>query len=145
MTTLRRELKMQGSHSTNGKQAKLPTQVASGPGSASLTDFLKSPEFLVQGDAVGKFVTILSWLYRQNPKKFDGVLTYSGRKRQYFGRTATQLEQSGNSVMPRSIPTTPYWVVSNNDTPKKKRMLEDVMRMLGYDPGSTAVAVDAVR
>jgi hypothetical protein len=40
----------------------------------ALVKFLKSPQFLVQSNAVGKFLEILSWLYRQDPEKFKAVL-----------------------------------------------------------------------
>ncbi len=35
--------------------------------------------------------------------------------------------------MPKLIEGTPYYVVTNNDTPKKQRMLEEVLRLLDYE------------
>ena len=49
-----------------------------------------------------------------------------------------------DSITPKQIPKAPYWVVTNNDTPKKKRMLEDVLRILGYSKAAIEEAVSAL-
>ncbi len=107
--------------------------------------FLNGPSFLVQGNAIGRFLAILSWLCNQHPQRFEEVLRLNGRKRKYFARSAEELEASGNSVMPKRIPDTPYWVVSNSPTQLKKQIISDVFRMLGYDGSSTQRAVEAIR
>src|SRR5713226_782470 len=99
-----------------------------------IATFLNSPGFLVQGNAIGKFLSALSWLHSQHSDKFEKVLMLNGRKRRYFARNPEELEASGNSVMPKRIPSTPYWVVSNSPTQLKKGIIADVMRVLGYDP-----------
>ncbi|MBT3256239.1 MAG: hypothetical protein HN366_07265 [Deltaproteobacteria bacterium] len=38
----------------------------------------------------------------------------------------------------------PYWVVTNNDTPKKRCMLEDVLQILGYSKAAIEEAVSAL-
>ena len=119
---------------------KTPPSQATTP----LAKFLESPQFLVQSDAVGKFLTILGWLFREDQQKFKMVLGISGSKRRYFASNEVDLEKSGNSVMPKRIPGTAYFVVTNNDTPKKKRMLADVMRVLGYDQLAMQQAINAV-
>jgi negative modulator of initiation of replication len=115
--------------------------------SSSLKDpvaaFLNSPPFLAQGNAVGRFLSILSWLYSQHVDKFDKILLLNGRKRKYFARTADELDASGSSVKPKQIPNTPYWVVTNSPTQLKKRIIRNVLRLLGY--ASTQTVVDALR
>lgn len=142
---LRRELRIPQTSTvqTDGKRAAGPKDYSII--SQELWTFLRSPAFLVHSDAVGKWLAILTWLYKQNPHKFDAVLALSGRKRRYFGRTAEEIEKSGNSVMPKRIPATPYWVATNNDTARKKRMLEKVMRMLQYDAIETLAIVEHVK
>jgi negative modulator of initiation of replication len=109
-----------------------------------LSKFLESPQFLVKSNAVGKFKEILSWLYRQDKIKFTAVTEINGSKRRYFGEFEA-LDHSGENVMAQSIPGTPYFVVTNNDTPKKRRMLGDVMRVLGYDQADVARAKEAIK
>jgi negative modulator of initiation of replication len=116
-----------------------PSQVAT-----PLAKFLESPEFLVQSDAIGKFLAILAWIFREDQQKFKAVLGISGSKRRYFASNEADLEKSGNSVMPRRIPGTTYFTVTNNDTPKKRRMIADVMRVLGYDQSAIQLAIKAV-
>lgn len=109
-----------------------------------LSDCLNSPEFLAQSSAVRKFLYILSYMHRSNPEKFSKVLAIEGRHRKYFGRSSEELNQSGNKVMPQRIPDSPYWVSTNNDTPKKRRMLADALKVLGYDSNAINQAMIAL-
>lgn len=109
-----------------------------------LAKFLESPQFLVKSSAVGKFLEILSWLYRQDKMEFTAVTKINGSKRRYFG-DFEDLETSGENVMAKSIPGTPYYVVTNNDTPKKRSMIADVMRVLGYDQVDVVRAKEAIK
>lgn len=135
---LRRELKIRPNSGNTGNTS--PQTNGSVFASGSLGAFLQTPEFLVESDALGKFLAILSCLHKQDPKKFPAVLNLTGRKRRYFGSSANELEKYGNSVMPRQIKASPYWVISNTDTPKKRQMLSQAMRVLGYD----SVSIDEV-
>lgn len=85
---------------------------------------------------------LLGWTHRQHPQEFKTVLGIRGRQRKYFGKSAQELEESGKSVKPQQIPDSSYWVVSNNDTPKKRQILGDVLGVLGY---SSSAAAEAVR
>ena len=76
--------------------------------------------------------------------KFTAVTEINGSKRRYFG-DFEDLEGSGENVMAQSIPGTPYYVVTNNDTPKKRSMIADVMRVLGYDQADVARAKEAIK
>lgn len=101
------------------------------PADAKLLSYLEDPSFRAQRTAVGKFLSILSFLYMENPDRFTQVLSLVGRTRKYFG-SEHELEASGRSVYPKQIPGTTFWVVTNNDTRMKRQMLEDVLRLLGY-------------
>ncbi len=59
-------------------------------------------------------------------------MTIRGRDRQYFARSEEALLTSGNSTNPKAIPSSPFWVVTNNNTTKKKSMLTQVAQKLGY-------------
>ncbi|MFP3354552.1 replication initiation regulator SeqA, partial [Pseudoalteromonas sp. SIMBA_153] len=39
---------------------------------------------------------------------------------------------SGNSTNPKQIPDSPFWVITNTNTTKKKAMLTQVAEKLGY-------------
>ena len=111
----------------------------------AVAECLNHPRFHVERDAVGRFLFLLGWLHQKHSDKFARVLEITGRRRKYFARSADELEESGTSVNPQKIPNSNIWVITNNDTPKKRRMLSDVMRLLGYGPGDINIATSAVR
>ena len=129
------------SGTTNPKGQAVPA-VTNGNGTVAA--FLNSPTYLVRGSAVEKFLSILSWLYSENREKFEKVLLLSGRKRRYFAKTSDELDASGNSVMPKPVPNSPFWVITNSPTQLKKQIVEDVMRILGYDASNRRMVVDTV-
>lgn len=110
-----------------------------------LTECLRSPKFLAKKDTVGRFLQLLSCAHDRDPEGFKQVLAVAGRSRTYFATTRQELTQAGKSVQPRRVPETSYWVVTNNDTPKKARMLKDVLRVLGYSQAAIDEAVRAIR
>jgi len=130
------------------KAVHTPTAVTQESGTSQRTrkfaEFLESAKFLVHGNVLGKFLAILGWLAAEFEQKFDSILGHSGRKRIYVGRSAKELDDSGRSVMPKKIPGTNFWVVTNNSTEMKRRMLEEFMRTLGCDRPITQMAIDAL-
>ena len=99
---------------------------------ASVFNRLNQQDVNVQKSVVARFLHILSMLYRTHPEAFAQVLSIRGRDRQYFARSEDELLTSGNSTNPKMIPGAPYWVVTNNNTTKKKSMLTQVAQQLGY-------------
>lgn len=121
------------------------------PGAASETaprlpieDFISSTEFRFAKGAVGRFLAILSWLFRQHSDSFSVVERIRGRGRLYFSKSADELERSGRSVQPKQIPGSPYWVITTTPTDLKQEMLSAVMKALGYDARSTQLAVKVI-
>lgn len=55
-----------------------------------------------------------------------------GRDRLYFADSEAALAASGSSTKPRQIPDSPYWVITNSNTTRKKMMLTEVATALGY-------------
>jgi negative modulator of initiation of replication len=98
-------------------------------------DFLHGPHFRSERTAVGKFLSLLTFLHRENRDRFADVLTINGQSRKYFAKSESDLEQSGTSVHPKSIPGSGFWVVTNNSTQSKCDLLLQVLRVLGYDGG----------
>ena len=76
-------------------------------------------------------MSILSELYQEDPVRFEKVESVKGRKRIYFHKSSLVIEGSGNSVNPEKIPNTSYYAATNLSDDKKKRILSDVLMVLG--------------
>ena len=98
----------------------------------ALEDHLESAEFLYAKGVVGKFLSILSFIYQQNPTAFSKAEALKGGKRLYFARDIGVLNESGRSMNPKQIPNSPYWVTTNTPTALKQEILAAVMQLLGY-------------
>ncbi|MDN3652242.1 replication initiation negative regulator SeqA [Thalassotalea ponticola] len=95
-------------------------------------DLINKEELAMQRGAVGRFLLILSTLYRIQNQEFEQVLDIRGRDRLYFAKSEDELLEYGSSTKPKMIPNSSYWVITNSNTTKKKRMLTDVAIALGY-------------
>ena len=101
--------------------------------SESVFNFINKEELAMQRGAVGRFLLILAALYRAHPKQFKVVTEICGRDRLYFARTESELAASGSSTKPKQIPESPFWVLTNSNTTRKKMMLTKAATSLGYD------------
>jgi len=101
--------------------------------SESVFNFINKEELAMQRGAVGRFLLILAALYRAHPKQFKVVTEICGRDRLYFARTEAELAASGSSTKPKQIPESPFWVLTNSNTTRKKMMLTKAATSLGYD------------
>ena len=103
----------------------------------SVFDHINKAELLSQRGAVGRFLLILAALYRVHADTFSSVCEIRGRDRLYFAKTEEELAESGSSTKPRQIPESPYWVITNSNTTRKKMMLTEVAIALGYSATDT--------
>ncbi|WP_194755439.1 replication initiation negative regulator SeqA [Aliidiomarina indica] len=111
----------------------LSANVAATSGESSrFFDRVARQDLTAQKGVVGRFLFILATLHRCHPEQFVRVLDIRGRNRLYFSASETELTSTGTSTNPKQIPDTPYWVVTNNNTTKKKSILTQVARELGY-------------
>jgi negative modulator of initiation of replication len=97
--------------------------------------FLNSREFLRGRDNKDRFLVILSWASKGHQKEFGEVvlkINERGRVRRYFAISKEELERSGTSVNAKKIPDSEWWVVTNNDTKRKKVILQEILQMLGH-------------
>lgn len=99
----------------------------------SVFNLLNKEEVMTQKGAVGRFLFILAALHRAHPKRFEKVLSVRGRERDYFATSSEELEAHGSSIKPKQIPDSMYWVVTNNNTPRKKLIINEAAVALGYD------------
>ena len=106
--------------------------------------WLRSPRFLAETTSLGRFLCLLHFLHEKHGEDFGVVLDLSGRKRRYFALSAEELDLTGQSVFPKKVTGSPYWVVTNTETAKKRQLLESVMRMLGYAGADIRIAASAL-
>jgi negative modulator of initiation of replication len=102
-------------------------------------NFINKEELAMQRGAVGRFLLILAGLYRAHPKQFDVVTGISGRDRLYFANSENKLSESGSSTKPRQIPESPFWVITNSNTTRKKMMLTKAAAALGYSDSDVEI------
>ncbi|CCQ11877.1 SeqA protein, negative modulator of initiation of replication [Pseudoalteromonas luteoviolacea B = ATCC 29581] len=99
---------------------------------ASVFNVLNKEELAMQKGVVGRFLFILSALYRTHKKAFSCVLDIKGRDRIYFATSKDALLESGSSMNPKEIEGSEFWVMTNSNTTRKKMMLHEVALALGY-------------
>jgi len=107
--------------------------------SETVFNFINKEELAMQRGAVGRFLLILAALYRAHPDKFNVVTNIAPKisarktKRLYFALSEDILTASGSSTKPKQVPQSPYWVITNSNTTRKKMMLTEAATLLGYD------------
>lgn len=82
---------------------------------------------------VERFLLILGALHKAHSQQFECVLDIKGKGRLYFAKNKETLLSSGSSTNPKAIPESPFWVVTNNNTAKKRTMLNQAAKALGYN------------
>jgi negative modulator of initiation of replication len=133
---------------------KIPTpdgSSVSGNGTAEpdlnreLAAFLQSSRLRGARTATKRFLQILGFACKQVPESFEKILMLpGGRTRVYFARSKEEIERSGRSTHPKRIPDTPYWALTNTDTPQKRDILNTTLRTLGYDSAVVSAAVEVL-
>jgi len=98
----------------------------------SVFNYINKEELAMQRGAVGRFLLILAALYRVHLEEFSLVLEIRGRDRLYFAASKSELVASGSSTKPFQIPESPFWVITNSNTTRKKMMLTKAASALGY-------------
>ncbi|QIR14549.1 replication initiation negative regulator SeqA [Shewanella aestuarii] len=86
-----------------------------------------------QKGAVGRFMFLLSGLANLVGNDFNQVLKIQGKGRLYFACSKQELLDASQSANPKQIGSSGYWVTTNNNTAKKKRILTEALVLLGCD------------
>jgi len=99
------------------------------------------PSFKTEGVITNKFKMMLTTMYYENKAAFiTAANAAKGRSRAYLGQNLDQLLVSDNkeelalliASKPRDIPYTPFWVVTNANTGRKRIILTQMMASMGY-------------
>lgn len=97
-----------------------------------MRSLLISDEFAAQEKAIGRFMLILSSLYRIDSKGFTEAAAIKGRTRVYFAEDEATLLASGKTTKPKAIAGTPFWVITNTNTDRKRQMIDQLMVKMGF-------------
>ncbi|QYJ77222.1 MULTISPECIES: replication initiation negative regulator SeqA [Shewanella] len=98
------------------------------------SDLLSEAGLSAQKGAVGRFLYALECLHQAAPSRFEQVLQIQGRDRLYFATSKEALLKASQSANPKEIGTSGFWVTTNNNTAKKRTILEEALVQLGCDP-----------
>ncbi|MGE9550813.1 replication initiation negative regulator SeqA [Erwinia amylovora] len=99
----------------------------------AVRELLLSDEYAEQKKAVNRFMLILSTLYSLDPKAFAAATeSLLGRTRVYFAGNQQTLVQNGTHTKPQHIAGTPYWVITNTNTGRKRSMIEHIMASMQF-------------
>jgi len=78
-------------------------------------------------------LSVLAALYLGNKKRFDAVAPkIEGTVRRYFGRTAEEVESTGNSNVSAPIPESPWFASVNNSNTTRSRIVFDLMLAMEF-------------
>ncbi|WED27455.1 replication initiation negative regulator SeqA [Vibrio sp. DW001] len=101
-------------------------------GVKAMRTLLISDEFATSNKAIDRFMQVLSSLYQVNNSSFAEATQVKGRTRVYFADNEDVLLASGKTTKPRSIPNTPFWVITNNNTNRKRQMVDQLMTRMNF-------------
>ena len=97
-----------------------------------MRSLLISDEFAGLKKAIDRFMLVLSTLHRIDPNSFSEATQVKGRKRVYFADNEQTLLANGNTTKPKAIPLSPFWVITNNNTSRKRQMVDQLMARMNF-------------
>ncbi|CAQ85083.1 MULTISPECIES: replication initiation negative regulator SeqA [Photorhabdus] len=98
-----------------------------------IRELLLSDDYAEKKKSVDRFMLILSTLYSLNSESFSQTTdAMHGRTRVYFAGDQQTLLASGKQTKPRHIPGTPFWVITNTNTDRKRNMVEQIMHDMKF-------------
>lgn len=107
----------------------------------SVSALFDDPAFKKEPIVTNKFKMLLTTMYHEKRAAFIAAAnTMKGRTRNYFGQNLSLLLESDNqqevallkASKPHNIPGTPFWVITNANTGRKRIILTQMMTAMGY-------------
>lgn len=99
----------------------------------AVRELLLSDEYAEQKKAVNRFMLVLSRLYTLDGKAFnEATESQHGRTRVYFASDEQTLLKNGSTTKPKHVEGTPYWVITNTNTDRKRGMIEHIMQSMQF-------------
>ncbi|CNJ20064.1 replication initiation regulator SeqA [Yersinia aldovae] len=104
----------------------------------AVRELLLSDEYAEQSRSVNRFMLVLSTLYSLNAQAFtEATESLHGRTRVYFAGDQQTLLQNGTHTKPKHVAGTPYWVITNTNTERKRSMVQHIMLAMQFPPDLT--------
>ncbi|MEQ4925187.1 replication initiation negative regulator SeqA [Proteus hauseri] len=98
-----------------------------------MRELLLSDSYAEKTKSVDRFLQILSTLYNLDSATFtQSAETVHGRTRVYFAGDEQTLLDSGRHTKPRHISGTPFWVITNSNTERKRTMVQSIMQDMQF-------------
>ncbi|MFM2479745.1 replication initiation regulator SeqA [Celerinatantimonas sp. YJH-8] len=126
------------------EQSELVASSDENRSSAVVEQILTSQEFMRQSRAVKRFMVLLSHLYQHSPDAFTQASRIKGSKRVYFATSRDALLASGKTTKPQAIPNTPFWVITNTNTGRKRLIISQLMETMGYSQHDISLVSEAI-
>ncbi|OVZ82058.1 replication initiation negative regulator SeqA [Yersinia kristensenii] len=124
--------------SANNDAAKIAPASAPRDRVRAVRELLLSDEYAEQNRAVNRFMLVLSTLYTLDAQAFaEATESLHGRTRVYFAGDQQTLLQNGTHTKPKHVPCTPYWVITNTNTERKRSMVQHIMLTMQFPPDLT--------
>lgn len=107
----------------------------------SVIELFSDVSFTAEPVITNKFMMLLTTMYFEKKEAFiDAAEKTKGRTRAYLGTDLDTLLNSDNeeelaqfkASKPRAIPNTPFWVITNANTGRKRIILTQMMASMGY-------------
>jgi negative modulator of initiation of replication len=111
------------------------------PLSLAVSHLFDDGKFKKEPIVTNKFLMMLTTMYHENTDAFEIAAEKTrGRTRDYLGQNLNELLASNNeeelalfkASKPRAIPETPFWVITNANTGRKRIILTQMMASMGY-------------
>lgn len=109
-----------------------------------MRSLLISDEFAGLKKAIDRFMLVLSTLHRIDPNGFSEATQVKGRKRVYFANDEQTLLASGNTTKPKAIPNSPFWVITNTNTSRKRQMVDQLMARMNFPADLTDKVANSI-
>ena len=125
-------------------KARRTPKAKAGPSDEQLAAPVKGldlPLIAENNSVVKRFLYILSSLEQKHSADFNRVLEVQGKGRLYFATSEQELSDAGSNTNPKQIGKSKYWVMTNSNTDRKKQMLTEVSKILGYSASSIETLV----
>lgn len=94
----------------------------------ALKQLLTAIRYRNEPKSIGRLMQVLSTLYTLDANAFaQAAAVTQGRTRRYFACDQHTLEQGGLQTKPQQIPKSPYWVITNTNTARKRAILQSLL------------------
>ncbi len=135
---LRRMLKLTPELAAHAVPGVVADEKAVGYRVRVLHELLLSERYLTQQKAVNRFMLLLATLCTMEAMEFAAATqSLHGRTRTYFASDPQMLLNAGAHTKPRQITGTPYWVITNTNTDRKRTMVHHIMSAMRFPADMT--------